>query len=124
MAGGGAVIDGAVTGGGTGAAGGAVTDGAVTDNGSTVGAVSDPGVVDAGQVCDVDTGACGVAAVGGVSPAAGGVVAVGAVLPTVLDQDSGWGPSIGLMLLVILLTVGLVLVPALVWRHYSKLTPT
>jgi hypothetical protein len=74
-------------------------------------------------VCDADTGACVVAG-GAAAPtggaAVGGAAGVGAVTPTVLEQESGWGSSIGLMLLVALLTISLVVVPAVVWRQYSR----
>ena len=86
----------------------------------TGGGVVDPNGVALEPVCDADTGACA-ASDNGVAPqAGGGVAAVGAVMPTVLDQDSGWSGSIAVMLLVVLLTVGLVLAPALVWRRYSR----
>ena len=84
-------------------------------------AIVDPAVVDVAQVCDVDTGACAVAA-GGPTPgvAAGVGASIGAISPTVLNQESGWGTSIGLMVLVIMLTLGLVLAPAVLWRRFSQ----
>jgi hypothetical protein len=71
-------------------------------------------------VCDPDTGLCGVVdgvVGGGQTPNAG---VVGAISPTVLDQSSGWTSSILLMLLVVGLTLGLIIAPALVWRRLAR----
>ncbi len=74
------------------------------------------------QVCDADTGACGSATAGAASALAAAAT-VGAVLPTTLSQDSGWGSSVVLMLLVVLLTLGVVLAPAFAWRYFSAKEP-
>ncbi len=76
--------------------------------GPSVGAVSPTG-------CDADTGLCA----GGTPTAVGGVATIGAVTTTTLSQSSGWGVSVVLLLLVAILTVGLVIIPALAWRHLS-----
>jgi phosphate transport system substrate-binding protein len=47
-------------------------------------------------------------------------IAVGAVIPTTLGSDSGWNSSLLLVLLVVALTIGVVIVPALVWRYYGS----
>jgi phosphate ABC transporter phosphate-binding protein len=46
-------------------------------------------------------------------------LAIGAVIPTTIGADSGWNSSLLLVLLVIALTIGVVIVPALIWRHYA-----
>jgi hypothetical protein len=56
--------------------------------------------------------------------ASGGAVqaggpAVGAVIPTTLDQDSGWGGQQMLIVAVVLMTLGLVFVPAYFWRRMA-----
>lgn len=69
--------------------------------------------------CDPDTGVCG----GGTgqqtaSPSAG--AAVGAVTTTTLTKGSGWDASLALILLIVILTVGVVLVPAMAWGYFSE----
>ena len=114
--------------GGTVAAGGPVLGGSV-DPATRAVIDSSTGVVDpaiggaavAGgtgtQGCDADTGVCP-ASVGNVSNSAAAATA-GAITATTLGQGSNWGGSLGLRLLVIALTLCLVLVPALAWRHYA-----
>ena len=70
------------------------------------------------QNCDADTGVCGVAAGVSTASAAAGS-AVGPVTATTLGQSSAWGASLALILLVVALTLGLVLIPALAWRHFA-----
>jgi hypothetical protein len=41
-------------------------------------------------------------------------------VPSTLQQDSGWGAQQILILLVVLLTLGLVFVPAFAWRRMSQ----
>ena len=81
------------------------------------------GAVTGAEACDPDTGICGPTAA---SQQSAGVVTaggqVGAVIPTTLDQDSGWGSSQTLMLVVVLLTLGLVFVPAYAWRKLAAAT--
>ncbi|MUH51867.1 MAG: phosphate ABC transporter substrate-binding protein [Actinobacteria bacterium] len=120
---------GAGTGTGTGAGSGAGTGTATgTDAGTGSGtpttvagvAVADTGA--AGQGCDADTGLCGAgdaASAGGVA-SADGSGAIGAVLTTTLAQSSGWGASIGLLLLIVVLVLALILTPALAWRYFSN----
>jgi phosphate ABC transporter phosphate-binding protein len=111
---------GATTGGAT--TGGAATGGATTDGTATGGATTDgTGAVTGTEVCDPDTGICGVTAqaTGGGAQAAAGQP--GAVTPTTLDQDSGWGSKQTLMVIVVLFTLGLVFIPAYAWR---KMTAT
>ncbi|MCU1392679.1 MAG: Phosphate transporter substrate-binding protein [Ilumatobacteraceae bacterium] len=88
-----------------------------------------PAVVDAtAQGCDADTGSCAASE----APVVGGVVnqannaaaAVGQVTPTTLKSPPGWGSSLLLRLVVILLTLGLILGPALAWRHYAGQRPS
>jgi len=115
---------------------GAVVPGATTPDGGTVppvvttpdgGTVVGGVIVDGSQTCDPDTGACGVVS-GGVADQGGsqqvalGPV-VGGVVPTVIGQDAGAGPSVVLVLLIIVLLVGLVAAPALAWRHYAGGAP-
>lgn len=110
---------------------GAVTPGAGTtadgtpiaggDLGTDGAPIIDPDNLNPGEVCDPDTGVCGVVGAPDDGGVTGGVV--GAVSPTVLAQSSGWTSSIAMMLLVIGLTLGLVLVPAVVWRHLSRTEP-
>jgi phosphate transport system substrate-binding protein len=47
-------------------------------------------------------------------------IAIGAVIPTTIGADTGWNSSLLLILLVVALTIGVVIVPALIWRHYAK----
>jgi hypothetical protein len=69
------------------------------------------------EVGDPDTGICGRTP----QASAGGAAAqVGGVLPTTLDQDSRWGTTESLMLLVGLFTLGLVFIPALAWRRMTE----
>ncbi len=51
---------------------------------------------------------------------AGGAPEVGAVLPTTLALPTSQANSFALILLVVLLVVGLVVVPAFAWRHFSS----
>jgi len=86
--------------------------------------VSTPGAVTpaAQQGCDADTGLCGAAPVGAINPTgqAPTAAAAGPVMPTTLGAGSGWGSSLALMILVILLTVAVVLAPAVAWRHFEN----
>ena len=92
-----------------------------------------PGAVAAvGQNCDPDTGICSVGigdvaaqASAAVVPGAimAGAAVPGAVMATTLDQSSGWGESIALILLVVVLLLGLVLGPAFAWRYFSDPSP-
>ncbi|HSL74723.1 MAG TPA: phosphate ABC transporter substrate-binding protein PstS [Ilumatobacteraceae bacterium] len=121
--GGGTSTGGAATG-GAGTAGGSTGTGAVSPDGSVDQdqAVADGGIAPTDTTCDPDTGICGPGVAQQVG--AGGAVqsggqAVGAVLPTTLDQDSGWGGKQLLIVAVVLMTLGLVFVPAYVWRKMS-----
>lgn len=69
------------------------------------------------RACDPDTGACADADAAGTGGAGG---AVGIITPTTLDQESGWGSTQTLTLVVILFTLGLIFGPALYWRHLSR----
>ena len=69
--------------------------------------------------CDPDTGVCG--GEGGQTadaPTAGG--AVGPVTVTTLAKSSGWDASLALVLLIVILTIGVVLAPALAWRFFNE----
>jgi hypothetical protein len=87
----------------------------------------------AGRTCDVDTGVCGggaaspsVAQVASSGAAAAGQASaspgVGAITATTLAQ-SGGNSSLFLVFLVVLLTIGLILAPALAWRRFSTTEP-
>jgi ABC-type phosphate transport system substrate-binding protein len=149
---GGGTTTGGSTGGGTttgGSAGGGTTTGGSTGGGTTGGVTvntildaqgnpvdattgqpidASAGGVDTGGVlvdssCDPDTGICGDG--GGQStgqPTAG--AAVSPVLATTLQQGSGWDGSLALVLLIIILTIGVVIVPAIAWRVLSESRPT
>ncbi|TPW09430.1 MAG: hypothetical protein FD127_4146, partial [Acidimicrobiaceae bacterium] len=65
--------------------------------------------------CDADTGVCA----GDAAAQSAGQASAGPVIATTLDQSSGWGTSLALMILVTMLTIGLVLVPALAWRYFA-----
>lgn len=75
--------------------------------------------------CDPDTGECAAAASGNAADQSTGEIAtqtnavVGAVTPTNLDGGPGFGQAV-LIVLVILLTLALVLGPALAWRYFSN----
>lgn len=113
---------GGATGGGSGTGG--TAGGLTTTDGTSetaTGSVIDPNIT-TDTTCDPDTGLCGPAAVqqsgtGGAVQSAG--PAVGAVLPTTLDQDSGWGGQQMLIIAVVLMTLGLVFVPAYMWRRMA-----
>ena len=124
--GGGGATSGGV-GGATGSASG--TGGTTTDSGLTptdgtdpaTGSAIDPNIT-TDTTCDPDTGLCGPGAVqqtgtGGAVQSAGPVV--GAVLPTTLDQDSGWGGQQMLIVAIVLMTLGLLFVPAYMWRRMA-----
>ena len=119
----GVTTPGAVTGDPTAAATGdpAASPGAVTPGVTTPGAV----IPAASQTCDADTGLCGAAPIATASQTgqAATAGAVSPVIPSTLGAGSGWGSSSALMVLVIVLTIGLVLAPALAWRHFSKPEP-
>ena len=93
---------------------GAVTPGAVTPEASP-------------QTCDADTGVCGAATADPAAQtgaaAATTPAAVGPQTPTTLADASGWGLSVAVMILIVLLTIGLVLAPAVAWRHLSNAKP-
>ena len=70
--------------------------------------------------CDPDTGVCSASSGDPTAPAAASAnSAIGPVMATTLDQSSDTG-KLALMILIVLLVVGLVLVPALAWRHFSS----
>ena len=70
--------------------------------------------------CDPDTGVCAASSGDPTSPAAASAnSATGPVIATTLDQSSDTG-KLALMILIVLLILGLVLVPALAWRHFSS----
>jgi ABC-type phosphate transport system substrate-binding protein len=72
--------------------------------------------------CDLDTGVCGASAGQTPSQVAAGAAA-GPVTATTLGKSSGWNASLLLVVLVILLTLALVFVPALAWRHFAEAEP-
>jgi phosphate ABC transporter phosphate-binding protein len=121
---GGVASGGPVPGGGTGGA----TDPAL--GGTAAGAIGpatgapvvDPAASPVAQGCDADTGVCAASTPNAADPSAVGAAAqsIGAVTPTTLGQSSGFGSSVVLKLLVIILTLALVLAPAYAWRHYSS----
>ena len=116
---------GATAGGAT--AGGATTAASAATTGATPATATDrSAIAPADTTCDPDTGVCGLSAVAQQSTG-GGVVASGAqvsgILPTTLDQDSGWGATETLMLVVALFTAGLVFIPAFAWRRMSQASP-
>jgi len=137
---GGGATGGVATGGGTtgddtddASAGGDATDGGVTD-GSTSG-LDDPtldGGIDptldgaAEEFCDPDTGICGPAALGGdgggggVPTNAGGGGPQAFATPFTLEDESGWGNTQSLMVVVALFTVGLIIGPAWFWRRMKQ----
>jgi phosphate transport system substrate-binding protein len=123
---GGSTTGGSTTGGSTsgGSTSGGSTTGGSTTGGSTTGSADDDetGAVEVEEVCDPDTGICGPAGQASAGVASGGAQ-VGSVLPTTLDQDSGWGTTETLMLLVGLLALGLVFIPALAWRKMAQTPP-
>jgi phosphate ABC transporter phosphate-binding protein len=120
------------TGTGTGAGTGTGSGSGATGTGSGTGAVSPPasgtnsgagtrtgtGAGSNGQTCDPDSGTCGSAA--NAPAAANAATAVGQIATTVLPQSSGWTSSVMLLIVVILLAVGVVVAPALAWRHFGK----
>ena len=77
----------------------------------------------AAQSCDVDTGVCAASADAASQTGQAATAAVVGPVPTTLGAGSGWGSSLALMLLVIGLTVGVVLAPAMAWRHFSRASP-
>ncbi len=132
VAGGAAPAAGSPTAGATPASGAAPAVGAATDVASPAGAATDgalaTGVPSAPAVaadlgCDPDTGICAAAAAdpqtGQVAQAAQAAT-VGAITTSTLSRSAGSGSSLALVLLVILLTLGLVLAPAVAWRHLSQ----
>ena len=128
-AGGGAATGGTAAGGGAATGGGTVTGDTTATGGATAVDTDGDGVADAvvdasGQTCDPAVTDCsGVASGAPLGNGQASAVPVGAVLPTTLSQSGGWGSSLVLMLLVIALTLGLVLVPALAWRYFSQKAP-
>jgi phosphate transport system substrate-binding protein len=131
-AGGGAGTPAAGGGTGTPAAGGATTNTVLDASGAPVDAVTgapvDPNAPGLGVVvfdpaaCDPDTGVCGDGTGQQTAgPSAG--AAVGAITTTTLSKGSGWDASLALVLLIVILTVGVVLVPALAWGYFSGRTP-
>ena len=101
------------------AGGGPATGNTVAGGGPATG-----NTVAAAAGCDIDTGAnCAVVDAAATPGAVASNAAIGPVTPTVLDQESGWGTSIALMVLVVLLTLALVLVPALAWGRFSQKEP-
>jgi phosphate transport system substrate-binding protein len=131
-AGGGAGTPAAGGGAGTPAAGGATTNTVLDASGAPVDAVTgapvDPNAPGLGVVvfdpaaCDPDTGVCGDGTGQQTAgPSAG--AAVGAITTTTLSKGSGWDASLALVLLIVILTVGVVLVPALAWGYFSGRTP-
>jgi phosphate transport system substrate-binding protein len=107
------------TGAGVGAGTGAGTDsGTGTETGGT-GTGADTAVDP--STCDPDLGNCDPALVadGGTGGQGGQQVAAGAIVPTTLSQSSGFGISLGLLLLVMVLTVGLVIAPVIAWRYFQ-----
>ncbi len=107
-------------------AGVTVLDAAGAPIDAVTGAPIDPAAVGAAGrrrvsgACDPDTGVC--AASGGPVQAAGAAAsaAVGPIAATTLPKGSGWNASLALVLLIVLLTIGVVLAPALAWRHFSE----
>jgi phosphate transport system substrate-binding protein len=84
----------------------------VTGTGTT-----DPALAGAESTCDPDTGICG---------SGGGdtsQIAQGIATSTVLSGSSGWSSSQTLMVLVFLLTLGLIFVPAALWRYMERADP-
>lgn len=79
------------------------------------------GVVDP-STCDADTGVCAAAAGGPATPGALGNAAAGPVVATILDQSSG-ASHVAVTILVIGLVLGLILAPALAWRHFANTRP-
>ncbi len=69
------------------------------------------------QACDPDSSDCKASSSARADAAA--APAEGPVRPTILDQESGWNGSLLVVFLIIALTIGLVLGPALAWRHFS-----
>ena len=98
------------------AAAGAVTPGVTTPGAATPAAA---------QNCDADTGLCGATPVDAARQTGQAATAaeVGPVTPSTLGAGSGWGSSLALILLITVLTIGLVLAPALAWRHFSTAEP-
>jgi len=74
--------------------------------------------------CDPDTGVC-VGSAGPV-PLAGAATsaAIGPITATTLPKGSGWNATLALVLLIVVLTIGVVLVPALALRHFTRGTTT
>ncbi|MEO1058231.1 MAG: hypothetical protein AAFY28_15075, partial [Actinomycetota bacterium] len=113
---------GSATGGGS-ATGSANTGSASTGSGSaSTGAA--PGAAESGSLAiDPDTGVA-VAVDPVTGQQANAEQPVGAVATTTLDQDSGWGGTQTLALIVALLTLGLIVGPAVAWRHFSQRSPS
>jgi phosphate ABC transporter phosphate-binding protein len=113
------------------AAGSGSTTGGVTPTGGTVvpgatGGATTGGVSTnnaAAPICDADTGACQTASDAPAAAANGQPAAVGAISPTTLDQSSGWTKSLALTLLLVALTLGVVLAPAVAWNRFSNKGP-
>lgn len=103
--------------GGPGAAGLAELPGGVAADATGVDPVTGEPLLE----CDPETGLCGpsLSAAGALDPAA---VASGMAMasPTVLQGASGWSSAQTLTFLVLLLTLALVLGPALAWRQLSR----
>ncbi|MCU1366467.1 MAG: Phosphate transporter substrate-binding protein [Ilumatobacteraceae bacterium] len=117
----GAATDPAAAGAGTGAVDPA-TGGLLVDPAAAGTNIDPSAAASVGQGCDPDTGVCAASTPNVGAPTAGGAATqtVGAVTPTTLGQSSGFGSSLVLKLLVIMLTLALVLAPAYAWRHYSS----
>jgi phosphate ABC transporter phosphate-binding protein len=109
----------------TGVAGGAATAAGGTPRPATPSVTLKPATAEPGVgSCDADTGLCRAGATA--QPTAGDAAAAGAVgatTTTTLNRSSSSGASFALVLLVILFVFGLVLAPALAWRHFSVRQP-
>jgi hypothetical protein len=78
--------------------------------------VADPAL----NTCDPDLG-CDVGSGGVVAPLAN--ASVGAITPATLAMPTNGASSVALILLVVALVLGLVLAPALAWRHFGQKAP-
>lgn len=123
--GGGGTGDGTGTG-GTGSGGGSGSGGG-TGSGAGAGAGGGSGTTGTTgeQSCDPDTGICGGGTAigddgfsGSTDDGSGGQQAIAS--STVLPASTGWNGSAAIVVLIILLTVGAVVAPALAWTRFSS----
>ncbi|MGZ4771456.1 MAG: phosphate ABC transporter substrate-binding protein PstS [Ilumatobacteraceae bacterium] len=100
-----------------------ISSGTASANGSGSNGLIPVLLVPTGQNCDADSGSCQALSNAPAPAAAPAPAPVGQIVPTVLPQSSGWNTSTALLLLIVALTLGLVLAPAVAWRHLANKGP-